>query len=435
MTGDEGREPVEGAAGLEDGSFFTGREEVLGRIAAWLEADGSGLFLVTGPAGCGKSAVLDRIATPGGPARREETEARAKTLAREADPGPRSRRPLASVLLRDLSPLRAASELARQLGLPEPLGAEEFRSALRGLSPQPVLVLDGLDEVPAEHLRAMIEELVIPLGRTGPVLLGSRRSAFRSRIAEGGYRGETLPDALARLTGTEVNVADLKREPHTRADIGEYVFRRCAAAGVPEDRARAAGEAVASRAEAVDGGFLFARLVADSLSAASAGAGEDRLPDSVEAAFEEDLRSGPVRVREDGTELPSAARDLLTALAWAAGRGMPAGGVWEEVAGALSGGGEVSYDESDVNWLLSAYGRYVVEDSEDGRAVYRLFHSAFVSLLADRAGPGGSGTGELALAALVEHVERRAVGDDWAGVDPYVVRGLVPHAARAGAPG
>ncbi|MFF3175196.1 hypothetical protein ACFVQ0_21530 [Streptomyces sp. NPDC057900] len=426
VTGDEGREPVEGAAGLPAGSFFTGREEVLGRITAWLEADETGLFLVTGPAGCGKSAVLDRITTLGGHVRREETE------AHEADPGPRHRprRPLASVLLRDLSPLQAASELALRLGLPEPRSADDFRAGLRASSPQPVLVLDGLDEVPAEHLRAMIEELVLPLCRTSPVLLGSREGAFGGRIAEGGYRGETLPDALARLTGARVTVADLEREPHTRADIGEYVFRRCVAAGVAEDRARAAGETVAARAAELDGGFLFARLVA-----ASAGADGDRLPDSVGAAFEEDLRSGPVRVREDGTELPSAARDLLTALAWTAGRGMPAGGVWEEVAGALGGSGAVAYDESDVDWLLSTYGRYVTEDSEDGRAVYRLSHHAFVPLLADREERSRSGAGEAALTALVGHIGRRAVGDDWAAVDPYVVRGLAPHAVRAGAPG
>ncbi|WNI32377.1 AAA family ATPase [Streptomyces sp. ITFR-6] len=415
VTGDEGREPVEGAAGLPDGSFFTGREEVLGRVAAWLEADdGPGLFLVTGPAGCGKSAVLDRIATLSGHVRR--------------DAAPVSRRPLASVLLRNLSPLRAASELARQLGLTEPRDTEGFRAGLRALSPRPVLVLDGLDEVPAEHLRAMIEELVLPLCRTSRVLLGSRESAFAGRIAEGGYRGETLPDALARLTGAAVTVEDLGRDQQTRADIGAYVFNRCVAAGVPEDRAREAGEAVAARPTAVEDGFLFARLVAGSLSAASAGAAGDRLPDSVEAAFEEDLRAGPVRVRADGTGLPSAARDLLTALAWTAGRGMPAGGVWEEVAGALGGGGDVSYDGSDVDWLLAAYGRYVVEDSEDGQTVYRLFHHAVVP-------PGRSGAGEAVLAALVDHAGRRAVGEDWAAVDPYVVRGLAPHAVRAGAPG
>ncbi|MFF9591412.1 tetratricopeptide repeat protein [Streptomyces sp. NPDC014646] len=423
----------------EEGWFFTGRKAVLGRIAAWLEADEAGLFLVTGPAGCGKSAVLGRIATLTDPVQRKATEAYGGLREDDPDPGLRPGRSLASVHLRGLSPLHAASDLARQLGLPEPRNADDFRGELRELSPQPVLVLDGLDEVPAEHLRAMIEELVFPLSRTVPVLLGSRERAFRSRIEEDGRGNETLPDALARLIGTGVTTADLEREPHIQEDIAEYVFRRCAAAGVPEDRARETGVAVAARATAVGGGFLFARLVTGSLLAgASGGFDEDqwlaRLPDSIEAAFEEDLRAGPVRVREDGTELPSAARDLLTALAWTVGRGMPAGGVWEEVAGAL-GGGEVSYDESDVDWVLSTYGRYIVEDSEDGQAVYRLYHREFVSYLAGREGPGGGEAGEAALAALIAYVERRAVGYDWGAVDPYVARGLAQHAARAGEPG
>ncbi|MER5362105.1 tetratricopeptide repeat protein [Streptomyces sp. NPDC002785] len=423
----------------EEGWFFTGRKEVLGRIAAWLEADDAGLFLVTGPAGCGKSAVLGRIATLTDPVQRKETEAHGGLREDDPDPGLRRGRSLASVHLRGLSALQAASELARQLGLPEPRNVDDFRGELRELSPQPVLVLDGLDEVPVEHLRAVIEELVFPLSRTSPVLLGSRDRAFRSRLAEEGREDETLPDALTRLIGAGVTTADLEREPRTQEDIGEYVFRRCAAAGVPEDRAREAGDAVAARATAVGGGFLFARLVTGSLlTEASGGVGEDQwlsgLPDSIEAAFEEDLRAGPLRVREDGAELPSAARDLLTALAWTVGRGMPAGGVWEEVAGAL-GGPDVSYDESDVDWVLSAYGRYVVEDCEDGQAVYRLYHREFVSHLADLEGPGHAEAGEVALAALVAHVERRAVGGDRGAVDPYVVRGLALHAARAGAPG
>ncbi|MFD7432164.1 tetratricopeptide repeat protein [Streptomyces sp. NPDC059818] len=423
----------------EEGWFFTGRRQVLGRIAAWLETDAAGLFLVTGPAGCGKSAVLGRIATLTDPVRREETEAHGGLREDDPDPGPRPGRTLASVHLRGLSPLQAASELARRLGLPEPRNTDDFRGELRELSPQPVLVLDGLDEVPAEHLRAMTEELVFPLSRTGPVLLGSRDRAFRSRLAEDGRADETLPDALARLIGTGVATADLEREPHTREDIAEYVFRRCAAAGVPAGRSRQAGEAVAARATDVGGGFLFARLVTGSLLAAASGGGAgdqwlSGLPGSIEAAFEGDLLAGPVRVRADGTGLPSAARDLLTALAWTVGRGMPAGGVWEEVAGALSGGA-VSYDEGDVDWLLSAYGRYIVEDVEDGQAVYRLYHREFVSHLAGRAGPEGAAAGEVVLAALIAHVERRAVGGDRGTVDPYVVRALARHAARAGAAG
>lgn len=418
----------------EEGWFFTGRKEVLGRIAAWLEADEAGLFLVTGPAGCGKSAVLGRIVTLNDPARRAEADARGGLRGDDPDPGLRSDRFLASVHLRGLSPLQAAAELARQLGLPEPRNADDFRGELRELSPRPVLVLDGLDEVPAEHLRTMIEELVFPLSRAVMVLLGSRERAFRSRLAEDPQGDETLPDALARLTGTHVTTADLERESHTQADIAEYVLRRCVAAGVPEDRAQKAGRAVAARATAVGGGFLFARLVTGRVTDGDADQWPAGLPDSIEAAFEEDLGAGPERVGADGTARPSAARDLLSALAWTTGRGMPAGGVWEEVAGALSGG-DASYDESDVNWVLSTYGRYIVEDVEDGQAVFRLYHREFVSHLAGRTGPLSTAAGEAVLAALIAHIERRVAGGDWSAVDPYVVRGLAQHAARAGEPG
>ncbi|MFE6976556.1 tetratricopeptide repeat protein [Streptomyces sp. NPDC057682] len=420
----------------EEGWFFTGRKQVLGRITAWLETDEAGLFLVTGPAGCGKSAVLGRIATLADPVRRAETETHGGLRAGDPDPG--AGRPLAAVHLRGLSPLQAASELAARLGLPEPRNTDDFRGELRELDRRPVLVLDGLDEVPAEHLRSMIEELVFPLSRAVPVLLGSRERAFRGRVADGGHPDETLPDALARLIGAGVITADLEQEPRTQEDIAAYVFRRCAAAGVPEERAREAGDAVAARASAVGGGFLFARLVAGSLLAQGRLAGEERwragLPESIGSAFEDDLRAGPVRVRADGRELPSAARDLLTALAWTAGRGMPAGGVWEEVAGAL-GGRDVPYDESDVDWVLSAYGRSIVEDAEDGQAVYRLYHREFVSHLAARPGPRGADAAEVVAAALVAHAERRVPEGGWAAADPYVVRALSPHAVRAGEAG
>ncbi|MFJ7627289.1 tetratricopeptide repeat protein [Streptomyces sp. NPDC097595] len=420
----------------EEGSFFTGRKRVLGRITDWIEADEAGLFLVTGSAGCGKSAVLGRIATLTDPERRAETEAQGGL--REGDPDPGPGHPLAAVHLRGLSPLQAAADLARRLGLPEPRNTDDFRGELRELDRRPVLVLDGLDEVPVEHLQAMIEELVFPLSRAVPVLLGSRERAFRARLADDGHRDETLPDALARLIGAAVTTADLEEEPDTEEDIATYVARRCEAGGFPADRAREAGEAVASRATAVGGGFLFARLVTGSLLAEDRPAGDDSwqagLPESIGAAFEDDLRAGPVRVLADGTELPAAARDLLTALAWTAGRGMPAGGVWEEIAGAL-GGRATPYDESDVDWVLSAYGRYIVECAEDGQAVYRLYHREFVSHLASRPVAGGAEAAEVVLAALVAHVERKVPDEGWGAVDPYVVRALAWHAVRAGAPG
>ncbi|MBB3079215.1 hypothetical protein FHS41_005747 [Streptomyces violarus] len=424
-----------GVGHREEGWFFSGRQRVLGEIIAWMEAATPGLFLVTGPAGCGKSAVLGRVATLADPEQRQEAERQGALREGDPDPGVRDARSFAAVHLRGLDATQAAAELAARLGLPEPRNADALRAELRELPTPPVLVLDGLDEVPAEHTQGVIEELVFPLSRMLPVLVGSRERPFRGRLKE----GETLPDALVRHIGDSVTTVDLEAEPDTRQDIAEYVRRRCEAAEV--DGAGVA-EALADRATAQDGGFLFARLVTGFLVARlreleGLQGTEDLLsglPDSVEAAFEEDLHSGPRRVRDDGTELPSAARDLLTALAWAAGRGMPAGGVWEAVASALGGQGVV-YDEGDLDWVLSAYGRYIVEDGAGTQAVYRLYHREFVSHLRRREGPGRAAAEVVVLRAVVDLLKRQAEAGGWERVDPYVQTWLSRHAAWASVPG
>ncbi|MFB8211399.1 tetratricopeptide repeat protein, partial [Streptomyces sp. NPDC056010] len=427
---------VQAARGVghrEEGWFFTGRTRVLGRIVEWLDEDAPGLFLVTGPAGCGKSAVLGRIATLADPEQRARAVESGALRDGDPDPGARAERTLAAVHLRDLTPLQAAERLAHALRLPRPRSTDDFRAEVRELSPQPVLVMDGLDEVPAEHTQSVIEELVFPLSRSVPVLLGSRERVFRSQ-QEG---RETLPETLARLIGTHVTTVDLEDEPHTREDIGEYVRRRCEAAGMAEDPVREAGAAISERATDVGGGFLFARLVTSTVLARVA-SGEDGslltdLPDSINTAFENELRAVPARVRDDGTVLPSAAWDLLSALAWTVGQGMPAGGVWEAVAGALGGG--VVYDETDVDWVLSAFGRYIVEDAQEGQAVYRLYHREFVAHLRRREGPGGVAAGEVVLRTLVDLIRQQGEVGDWSGVDPYVTRGLVRHAVGRGGAG
>ncbi|GAA4291406.1 hypothetical protein GCM10023086_00090 [Streptomyces venetus] len=424
-----------GVGHREEGWFFSGRQRVLGEIITWMEAAAPGLFLVTGPAGCGKSAVLGRVATLADPEQRQEAVRQGALREGDPDPGVRDARAFAAVHLRGLDATQAAAELAARLGLREPRNADALRAELRDLPTLPVLVLDGLDEVPAEHTQGVIEELVFPLSRMLPVLVGSRERPFRGRLKE----GETLPDALVRHIGDSVTTVNLEAEPDTRQDIAEYVRRRCEAAEVDGS---GVAEALADRATAQDGGFLFARLVTGFLVARLREPGGVRdtedllagLPDSVKAAFEEDLRSGPRLKRDDGTELPSAARDLLTALAWAAGRGMPAGGVWEAVASALGGQGVV-YDEGDVDWVLSAYGRYIVEDGAGAQAVYRLYHREFVSHLRRREGPEGVAAEVVVLGAVVDVLKRQAEVGDWEGVDPYVRTWLARHAALASVPG
>ena len=73
----------------ERGWYFTGREKPLRRIVAWLRCAESGLLVVTGPPGCGKSAVLGRLAVLSDQGYRNEADkAGALTgVSRRTDPG------------------------------------------------------------------------------------------------------------------------------------------------------------------------------------------------------------------------------------------------------------------------------------------------------------------------------------------------------------
>ena len=99
-----------GAAPQDEGWFFTGRRAVLGQIVAWMHTEAPGAFVVTGSAGCGKSAVLGRIVAL------SETAERAALLEHAplepADPDPRLGAIDAAVHLRGMGALDTFRVLA-----------------------------------------------------------------------------------------------------------------------------------------------------------------------------------------------------------------------------------------------------------------------------------------------------------------------------------
>ncbi|MFE3607239.1 tetratricopeptide repeat protein, partial [Streptomyces goshikiensis] len=300
---------------------------------------------------------------------------------------------------------------------------------LWGAPPPPrglALPLDGLDEAAPDQAHPVVEQLLAPLSRLACVLLGSRDRPFRPQQEP----GESLDQAVSRLLGIRARAADLDDESDTERDIQEYCRRRLLARTLPMADATTAAGLVARRASPNSGGFLFARMATDSLLRRFAAAGtqdwdwEEAIPSSISAAFTEDLESGPVRER-DGAVLPHAAEDLLTALAWSAGNGMPARGVWEAAASALGGDG-IEYGPEDVDWLLNEYGRYVVEDTDGTQAVYRLYHREFIAHLRQAAQPS-----DPAYRVARAMVDLLRVQD----ANRYARRSLSAHAVMAGTPG
>ncbi|MFE6339038.1 AAA family ATPase, partial [Streptomyces sp. NPDC057798] len=426
-----------GADRVEEGWFFTGRRRVLGEIVDWLEARKPGLFLVTGSAGSGKSAVLGRVATLSDPRHRADIVTHGALHEDDPDPG------LGSVdvalHLRGLTVQQVAEAIARRLGLgapdtPAELIADVEREWTSSERPT-VLLLDGLDEAAAEQAALIVEQLLSPLSRMACILLASRDRPFNPEAAAA---GEPLDEAISRLLGIRARAVGLDGEANTGDDIKEYARRRLEVTGMPEE----AAALIARRAAGGHGGFLFAQMAVDSVIRHVPEEGtqgwESSIPASISTAFNEHLAAGP-QLERNGEVVPHAAQELLTALSWGTGNGMPARGVWEAAATALSTNGTV-YDREHVDWLLNSYGRYVVEDSDGVQAVYRLYHREFVEHLRE-ASSRGRGEGQPGPAYLVA---RGLVGllrqqSDEAAVleraNPYLRGALAEHAVMAGGPG
>ncbi len=385
------------ARGVEpggEGFYFSGRVPQLDRIVRWMATETPGVFLITGPAGCGKSAILGRLVNLSNPEQRSRILA-AGCLA-HSDPGEGS--VAAYVHARGLAADQLVGSLDDQLvgrGIldPGPTGRRncgELQGALEGSGTCPVIAVDGLNELGADSWE-IAEQVLRVLGAVARVIVTTRELRPSD---DGPSLIETLlPDQILDLGGAEY-------AEETDQAISEYVARRLTGVDTHMDPAKVANAILALSQPQKDGAFLLARVLTTQLRDepidTSAVRWQDALSDSVEAAFDRDLGRIPALAKGDRL-LPEAARELLAALSWAYGSGMP-DDVWSIAATALSPA-QTGYDRSDVYWLLGQVGRYIVEDGEGGRAVYRLSHQLFAEDLR-RTAAGPSQTAEQHSAAL-----------------------------------
>jgi WD40 repeat protein len=369
----------------EPGRYFTGREAVLRELLEWLAGDDTGPRVVTGGPGSGKSAVLGRVVAGSDPQFREGLG---------AGPVPEAGAVGVRVHAHGKTLVDVVAEAARAAGVAAD-SAAELVAALVERGAALVLVLDALDEASGEgSAREIARELLAPLARDGRrvgirVLVGTRRDSLLAALGSG---------------WTEVDLDDPRY--FSVADLAGYVERiladGAAYAAQPELAARVAAR-VAERAQP---SFLIAGLVARSLVEADGVAdpdGAQPFPADVGQAMEDYLAGfGSERRR---------VRDLLTALAFAEGDGLPEE-LWPDVASAVS---RTPYGHGDVRDLLDGRATSLVIGADP----YRLFHEALAEHL--RAGAGARAAQARIVAAL------RA--EDWPAAHPYVKRHLIAHAA------
>ena len=419
------------ARGIETGEagwYFTGRTQVLGRIVGWLGGPSGGLFVVTGPAGTGKSAVLGRVVTLSVPVYRSMAEAAGVLGRAAAGTVPPEGIVTAAFHAREKRLDQLVGFLGQALGLGRLDRADQLLKAAGSRSSPLVVVVDALDEATTGHARAMLDEVLAPLASLAgvKVLVGTRPGVARW--------GEDVKAPVAA-------VADLALEPGTEADIATYATERLLAlrpSSYAEEPAlaRAVAEGVAARALSDPtpdgrrvGSFLVARVLTRTLAgqpAVELGPGWERgLPSGFAGAFEADLATYGARLGPDGER---TIRDLLEALAWDEGSGLPRG-VIPAMAAAVTGH---AYDDDDVALCLREAAGHLLEAEEDGWAVYRLYHERLREHLRAVTRAREAADGDAADAAVHARIADALIDQglavEWADIDPYLAATLPRHA-------
>ncbi|GAO09836.1 hypothetical protein TPA0598_06_00010, partial [Streptomyces lydicamycinicus] len=451
--------------------YFSGRTAQLDTFASWLddEAAAPGLRVVTGKPGAGKSALLGVLVCAAHPALRRYTRALWAGLGDRA-PGENDR--LAVVHARRLALDDIVHSLARQL---RHIHSRDDSGDVSEMSEQavgnPADYLLGLlpnDESPVTLIVDALDEALQPQDITTALLLPLARKAHRPgsrlRLLVGTRDDERFRGllALARDASGCTDLSAIVPEVVCQ-DVADYVRQLLAADGpyavdalrpVRDTLARAiadtlTGPGLSDRpAQDTDalhwGEFLTAGLYAHYLLASPPpGTAEEAaelgraVPRSLPALLELDLQ----RHQEP------LLRPVLTALAFAQGRGMP-----ESVLAHTTTAFTTPVDSTtplalpDLYSLLDGEARFYLrrDVDDDGTTLYRLFHEGLAEWLrVPDNQPPDQDTPTAALPPLdpagplyerlLDSVPRDASGRrQWHLATPYLLRHTAQHAIRAG---
>jgi hypothetical protein len=369
-----------GADAADVGWFFAGRNEVNRSVLRWLDAHDQGTLVLTGSPGAGKSAVLGRLAVLAD--RRAQAVCRALGML---DVDPLTVPPVglfdAVVHLKSKSADVVAQELAAQLGFDLSTSVDPITDLMLELtdSRRAVTVLaDALDEAePGEDVLIARDLLRAIADVSGcRLVVGTRRDRTGRHDQSVPGPGPLISALISRRVPSAV--IDLDKDPATMDAIAHYVDQRLGEAwSDPQARLLASTE-VARRS---GGLFLYARFAVRALQ---------QMPDSSVA----DGRWTDVIAAQAGTaglfgvfaadierfDDPLFFHETLRPLAFARGRGLPRRDIWPALATALATSGR-AYSDSDIARTIREAGWYLIEGTENGQAVFRLYHQAIADYL------------------------------------------------------
>jgi len=428
------------------GSHFAGRRRQLRMLAQWMDGGvpESGLRVVTGSPGVGKSALLGALVCAAHPVLANAVpHVRARL---EAAGCPSRNEYLGAVHARQRRCEELVASLARQFGLSSSGERWTVAGLVRGLATlptTPVIVVDAVDE--ALDPQRVMNELLLPLALTTHL---DDRPVCRLLVGLRPWREFAELQDLAAEADELLNL-DAVEKSELWEDIEEYLTGRLAdlpgyaAAAQRPVRERLAAT-IASRlvvrgnrhpAGPKWGAFLVAGMFAGYLhgiAAATTIEEAERLgatvPRSLPEVLELDLGVHPL-----GTKV----RATLAAVAHAKGEGMPA-----EVVGLVATGFSDAIPGDGVSVCLDVsrfYLRTTVE--RDGTTLYRLLHQSLADYLrryptavpehdVDVSYASAPARARLVLDRMVDafHGDERG---RWASAPPYVLRHAIHHAIEA----
>ncbi|WP_432017655.1 hypothetical protein [Streptomyces hydrogenans] len=424
--------------------LFVGRSRERGRITSWLTDADHGVLAVTGPPGCGKSALLGHIllraAGHGEPPGAE--------LALRHEPWPEDvPRPRADTFLNltGASVRQVVGQLAEVFAvapLPDIFNDDEhIRALLDAVRPGErrwTLFADALD---ASDDPNRLANLLRAFGALPGVrvVVGTRPSSADSL---------DVPQAVVEdlLDGLGCTAADTLRLRPDPQDLAVYVreallAERSAFAHQEIDLDTAVQRVVALVCTAPQSGaerdFLYATLAVHEIIADPTLLLEHRRPDLADLLGTDHRRLFAAVVARLRNVLPGSTA-VLRALAFAQGHGLPrAERIWATVASALN---DTPVDAELLDAVAKAAAPYIMLDAEDGQAVYRLAHRTFRDFLMGGGDPQETQRAQRDRLHVVAALTRLAAMRDEGMTavprpHPYLVRHLAGHAAEAGPEG
>jgi WD40 repeat protein len=395
----------------EEASLFTGRERILRDLVGWVENPDGRARLIRGVTGSGKSAVLSRLVLLA------DRELRQATVIDDAPDG--TVPPVGAVDLAIVVADKTLDQVVATMSHWLDVNADTAASFVNGLGRRPdgrppLIVVDQLDA--ARDPEALVTFLLQPLAKA--------RSA---RLLVGVKRRDDCP--LAAALSAYADQLGVDDEYWEEEDVERYVRR------LLTDRSRgyAADKLTTERVAAGVTRAASRSYVVAQLSAMSLWQRPDVVkdppqgyPTEVISALSESLDALSVTVEPVAARRPALKRklrDLLAALAYAKGPGLPTSGPsWPAVAEALHAR---SYKPEDVAWLLDTPAIYLLQKVDlEGETGQQLFHEALGASLRDEFDDDAVHT------AIVERLGALCEPTNAVPAARYVARHLPGHVAE-----